>query len=145
MASMPARSGNCWMNSGNPENHSTILQLFGGLAETGKTFPRLKAFCLLKKPRLKNVTPCRGEPCCFYIMLLWLLSTLVTLTSTGDTISGNFSMTTLPGSRPKLLSSERLIFFRKKWNRITSFSTNDNSLSWLRYFSITINWKSLIN
>src|ERR1700712_2045628 len=60
----------------------------------------------------------------------------------GETISGNFSTVTLDGSRPKPLSSERLSSFTQKYNFITTRSKNGNSLSWLRYFSITINWKS---
>src|SRR6185295_1598951 len=60
----------------------------------------------------------------------------------GDIISGNFSTTTFEGSNPKPLSSERLISFNQKCNLIIMRSQIGNSLSWLRYFSITINWKS---
>src|SRR4029078_13354016 len=60
----------------------------------------------------------------------------------GDTISGNFSTTTFEGSNPKPLSSERLISFNHKWSFIIIRSQKGSSLSWLKYFSITMNWKS---
>src|ERR1700759_2453049 len=60
----------------------------------------------------------------------------------GETMSGNFSTVTFEGSRPKPRSSERLTSFSQKYNFIMILSKNGNSLSWLKYFSITMNWKS---
>src|ERR1700722_13137355 len=57
----------------------------------------------------------------------------------GETMSGNFSTVTFDGSRPKPLSSERLTSFNQKYNFMIILSKNGNSLSWLKYFSITIN------
>ena len=58
---------------------------------------------------------------------------------TGATINGNFSTVTLAVSNPKPLSSDRLTSLIQNYNFIMMRSRKGSSLSWLRYFSITMN------